>query len=80
MYEIVNCNIPIYKYHDGSLNVQSENNCCKSVIQEHLECSRENIQTSTDISQLPKLNHEYYIDVHDYINLENDSQASYLKF
>ena len=68
MYEIVNCNvpltppiIPIYKYHDGSLNVQSENNCCKSVIQEHLECCGENIQTSADISQLPKLNHEYYL-------------------
>ena len=46
---------------------QSENNWCKSVIQEHLECSGENIQTSSDISQLPKLNHEYYLYIHTYI-------------
>ena len=44
--KIENCNIPLYKYHDETLNVKSENNCFKSVIGEHLECSGEDIPSS----------------------------------
>ena len=61
--KIENCNIPLYKYHDETLNVKSENNCFKSVIGEHLECSGEDIPSSmTFLNYLHALNYGYYID------------------